>query len=139
MAKVHASCLEQWLNRRELPVGDKPCCEVCKAPYKMRMSREIVFNRATLCSKQSCSFYMEFGVVLLCLCSLIYIFILSTTSVDDNASSLTWDVKNPVFVFTLTAGTAVAGFSLFTLWKMCRQWREQIANTVMVFHEHDIA
>eukprot|EP00656_Telonema_subtile_P022727 TRINITY_DN2395_c0_g1_i1.p1 TRINITY_DN2395_c0_g1~~TRINITY_DN2395_c0_g1_i1.p1 ORF type:complete len:151 (+),score=38.85 TRINITY_DN2395_c0_g1_i1:462-914(+) len=69
MAPVHASCLAQWIvAQREThnpEERDPMVCEVCLAPYNVRMESTIACTADTLCSPESLVQYASCFVVLL--------------------------------------------------------------------------
>jgi len=148
MAKVHASCLQHWLNTRQISQATSTAeharvkyrCEVCHAPYQLNIRNEMILKWATLCGRPACAFYFEFSVIALCLASLIYIFLLSRTSGNretGRSASLTWDFTSPIFIFALVVALSVTGFSIITMAKIFKQWRMSISHTVIAFGDRE--
>ncbi|KAK3232763.1 hypothetical protein CYMTET_56902 [Cymbomonas tetramitiformis] len=132
LAQVHAHCLQEWLLKREQNVSQTELmtCEICQQPYRIDIQREMNMDCETLCSRTSWSFYFEFGTVLLCLTSLLYIFIISRTRKGDD--KIPWDIREPTFCVIVGIGVGVTIFSLVTLRKMFRQWRVAVSRPTLV-------
>lgn len=83
---VHVACLERWLHCRPMPTAtrhllnannssaparDAPHCEVCKAPYTVRIHHRSRFDAQRCCSARSCETYFECASLLVTLVMLI--------------------------------------------------------------------
>merc|ERR1712216_1008628 len=52
VSKVHASCLERWIEAREAQGADALVCEICHTPYEIVVRNKVVCdcNHALSCT-----------------------------------------------------------------------------------------
>eukprot|EP00897_Mesotaenium_endlicherianum_P002506 jgi/Mesen1/2283/ME000154S01456 len=124
MARVHLGCLQRWIESRRMESieADELVCEVCRAPYRLRVREQLDLSWKRLCSCASLSFYAEFVTILITLISMVALFFLFSTDDDDEADGDILEMGVSIIV-----AVTVIVLGLFTLLKVLARWRRAIS------------
>eukprot|EP00802_Teleaulax_amphioxeia_P024921 Tamp_25694.p1 GENE.Tamp_25694~~Tamp_25694.p1 ORF type:complete len:232 (+),score=30.81 Tamp_25694:29-697(+) len=140
---VHVACLQRWLQcrpasagsqdynavtvRRDISEAVAPQCEVCKAPYTVRINHRSAFDLQRCCTPRSCETYFECVSLVVTLAMLILTpwFVWVASSAQERETIMEhW----PLLVIT---ACFMVVLSLLALRKMFCRWRRLQTSTVI--------
>ncbi|GJP61451.1 hypothetical protein CLOP_g18612 [Closterium sp. NIES-67] len=123
MGRVHLRCLQQWIERRRMDGCDHDAltCEVCRAPYHLRIHERLDLTWERLCSYASISFYAEFCTICATLASMVFLFFLIVVG-DTDAEGR----ELSLFAAVVVAASVIT-LGILTLFKVTSRWRQAIS------------